>query len=112
MSRKPSIQSLGGRTAAARMTAEAKTARAKKGAAARWGKRLYEIETRDKMSGNWTDDNIGENQPRSLRECRADLEGLRGLIPEDSSWAAEYRIVRVDSDGITQEVVEYRDLSL
>ena len=99
---------LGGQARAARMTPEERSEGARRAATARWSR--YILQTRE--GGEWTSDGLGDgNIPGTLAETRGSLEACLTLIPTDPSWAAEYRIVRLDAAGEVAEVVEYHDAS-
>lgn len=99
-------QSASGRATAEKLGPEGKTKRAKAGAAARWG----ECHLQTRTAHGWAD--VESPAPDvTLDSCRESLEWIRQERLRESTWAAEYRIVRIDSDGNLIAVVEYCDLT-
>lgn len=97
----------GAARAAARMTPEQREARARAGAAARWG----ECRLQTRKAHGWVD--VESPAPEStLDGCRDALTWIRQERQRERSWAAEYRIVRVDADENVVGVVDYCDLSM
>ena len=103
---------LGGQARAARMTPAQRSEGARRAAVARWSRYVLQTRQSGAWNGGWTDDGLGDgNTPGTLAETRGSLEACLALIPTDPSWAAEYRIVRLDAAGEVAEVVEYHDAS-
>jgi len=50
--------------------------------------------------------------PDTLASARASLWWCVKEIALEPSWAAEYRIVRLDAAGDVAEIVEYHDASI